>query len=422
MKWKQFLMMALGLSVVAGLAMLIFPVSVVFGCIAIALMLPRPHSLLRPLGVLFGLAALTSYAYFLIEGFVGYEIGFHVESILFFGFSTLAVLGGVGLTVLRNPARGAISFALVILSVCGLFLLLAAPFLMAATLIIYAGAIIVTFLFVLMLSQPTGMNDADDRTREPFYTSVAGSLILGVLLIVLQNTYQQPVSPTDSVDNPSIERLLASTVIAANSNSVQEMREIFNARYPSSEGGNKGANGVALYGELLANLVDANKRSIASTNISANRPSKTYTDRLKNQLNLLLPLSENIPAELNKPSPDIRRLKELLSEAEVALARLKLIREGNENPYREGLNQSASYVLTSPYARVYDLPTRDNGTKPGLESLEAARNKLPERNVAAVGRALYTDHLLAIELGGTLLLVATIGAIAVAGTRQEKWA
>ena len=47
-----------------------------------------------------------------------------------------------------------------ILATCGLFLLLAAPFLMAATIIIYAGAIIVTFLFVLMLSQQQGPSDS----------------------------------------------------------------------------------------------------------------------------------------------------------------------------------------------------------------------------------------------------------------------
>ena len=67
----------------------------------------------------------------------------------------------------RNPARGAIAFAFVILNTCGLFLLLAAPFLMAATVIIYAGAIIVTFLFVLMLSNVRSVSDENDRSREP---------------------------------------------------------------------------------------------------------------------------------------------------------------------------------------------------------------------------------------------------------------
>ena len=64
----------------------------------------------------------------------------------------------------QNPARAALSFALVVLSTCGLFLLLAAPFLMAATIIVYAGAIVVTFLFVIMLAPADGLSDADARS------------------------------------------------------------------------------------------------------------------------------------------------------------------------------------------------------------------------------------------------------------------
>jgi hypothetical protein len=42
---------------------------------------------------------------------------------------------------------------------------------------------------------------------------------------------------------------------------------------------------------------------------------------------------------------------------------------------------------------------------------------LPARNVANLGYLLYSEHLLAIELAGTLLLVAVVGAIAVAHRR-----
>src|SRR5437867_3276519 len=88
---------------------------------------------------------------------------------------------------------------LVVLSTCGLFLLLAAPFLMAATTIIYAGAILVTFLFVLMLAQQEGPSDADYRSREPLLATIAGFLMLGALLYLLQTTY----------DAAPIQRLLA---------------------------------------------------------------------------------------------------------------------------------------------------------------------------------------------------------------------
>ena len=79
--------------------------------------------------------------------------------------------------------------ALVVMNVCGLFLLQGAPFLMAASIIIYAGAIIVTFLFVLMLAQQRGFSDADDRTREPFLATFSGFVLLGVMLVVIDGTY-----------------------------------------------------------------------------------------------------------------------------------------------------------------------------------------------------------------------------------------
>src|SRR5262249_14713659 len=82
------------------------------------------------------------------------------------------------------------SFAMVILSTCGLFLLQAAPFLMAATIIIYAGAIVVTFLFVIMLAQQSGLDNADYRSREPFLSCVAGFVLLAAILCVLQRDYR----------------------------------------------------------------------------------------------------------------------------------------------------------------------------------------------------------------------------------------
>src|SRR5262245_27185323 len=62
------------------------------------------------------------------------------EVVLFYAFSGLAVLAGGVMITRTNPARAALSFAMVILSTTGLFLLLGAPFLMAGSVIVYAGA------------------------------------------------------------------------------------------------------------------------------------------------------------------------------------------------------------------------------------------------------------------------------------------
>src|SRR5262245_9359074 len=111
------------------------------------------------------------------------------EQVLFYAFSLLAMVGAVLMLSQTNPVHAALSFALVVLSVCGLFLLLAAPFLMAATIIIYAGAIVVTFLFVIMLAQQAGLASADARSHEPFLASLAGFVLLGTLWCVIDKTY-----------------------------------------------------------------------------------------------------------------------------------------------------------------------------------------------------------------------------------------
>ena len=74
----------------------------------------------------------------------------------FYIFSAAALVGGVLTVTSRNPIYSALWFASVVLSTAGLFLLASAPFLAAGTIIVYAGAIIVTFLFVIMLAQMEG--------------------------------------------------------------------------------------------------------------------------------------------------------------------------------------------------------------------------------------------------------------------------
>ena len=68
-----------------------------------------------------------------------------------------------------------------LLSNSGLYLLQGAEFLAAATIIIYAGAIIVTFLFVIMLAQPSGTARYDRLSREPFLACLTGVALAAVL-------------------------------------------------------------------------------------------------------------------------------------------------------------------------------------------------------------------------------------------------
>lgn len=74
----------------------------------------------------------------------------------FAGFATLTIVAAVATISSRSPVYSAIWFALSLLGTAGLFLLQGAQFLGVATVAVYAGAIVVTFLFVLMLAQPEG--------------------------------------------------------------------------------------------------------------------------------------------------------------------------------------------------------------------------------------------------------------------------
>jgi NADH-quinone oxidoreductase subunit J len=104
---------------------------------------------------------------------------------LFWLFSGGAVGGGVLMIAGRDPVHGALWFAVATLCVCGLFLLLSAPFLAAATIIVYAGAIIVTFMFVIMLAQQGGATAYDQRSRLPLAGSLISFFVLGALVFTL---------------------------------------------------------------------------------------------------------------------------------------------------------------------------------------------------------------------------------------------
>src|SRR5262249_3955808 len=79
--------------------------------------------------------------------------------------------------------------------------------LMAATIIVYAGAIVVTFLFVLMLAQQTGPSDGDQRSREPLLASITGFVLLGALLYVLRIGMVEPGNEIAGDLRPFLDRI-----------------------------------------------------------------------------------------------------------------------------------------------------------------------------------------------------------------------
>ena len=75
-----------------------------------------------------------------------------VEQVVAFWYlAVMAVAAGIGVLVFRNPVHAALSLVFVIFHVAGLFVILGAGFLAAVQVIVYAGAIVVLFLFTLMM-------------------------------------------------------------------------------------------------------------------------------------------------------------------------------------------------------------------------------------------------------------------------------
>ncbi len=77
-----------------------------------------------------------------------------MDLIVFYLFAFIAVLAAVGVISLRNPVHSALSLAVVFVSLAAMYILLNAPFIAAAQVMVYAGAILILFLFVIMLLSP----------------------------------------------------------------------------------------------------------------------------------------------------------------------------------------------------------------------------------------------------------------------------
>src|ERR671933_679706 len=74
-----------------------------------------------------------------------------IDPILFLIFAAIAVISGISLVLQTHPISSALSLVGVMGSLAVLYLLLGAEFIAAAQLIVYAGAIMVLFIFVIML-------------------------------------------------------------------------------------------------------------------------------------------------------------------------------------------------------------------------------------------------------------------------------
>ncbi len=104
-----------------------------------------------------------------------------METAVFYLFGGIALLSAISVVVQKRVFYSALSLIICLCSVAVLYLALQAPFIAAVQVVVYAGAIMVLFLFVIMLLDPLSAGILKDKKK---YLVYFGSL-LGVLTMVL---------------------------------------------------------------------------------------------------------------------------------------------------------------------------------------------------------------------------------------------
>src|ERR1700681_2361222 len=118
-----------------------------------------------------------------------------MDSILFLLFAGIAVVCGINLVIQSHPISSALSLIGVMGSLAALYLLLGGEFIAAAQLIVYAGAIMVLFVFVIML-----LNAGTERKmKRKLWGRYAGLPLLLLLLGVVAYVVQSFLPPTEGV-------------------------------------------------------------------------------------------------------------------------------------------------------------------------------------------------------------------------------
>jgi NADH-quinone oxidoreductase subunit J len=130
-----------------------------------------------------------------------------VESILFFLLAAVALGGAINLIVQTHPIHSALSLIVVMVALAGIYLLLGAELLAMVQIIVYAGAIMVLFVFIIMLLN-AGKEERTAISRAATYLGVpCGALLTAVL--AWRMTLSQAGPPATGVDTEGMSRELS---------------------------------------------------------------------------------------------------------------------------------------------------------------------------------------------------------------------
>lgn len=189
----------------------------VLGAVGMWLLLPRPGERLRWVG-----AAMSIVSLGLILSQIS-PLGDMLSQSLFIVLSSVTVISAAAAVTFRNPVYCAIWFAMMLLGTAGLFMVQGSHFLSVATIVVYAGAILVTLLFVLMLANPRGNAPYDRVSWEGPLSATAGIVLVGMLTMTLGGVFKSegfaadlPTSLPTEVDAETADGTAANAETAKN--------------------------------------------------------------------------------------------------------------------------------------------------------------------------------------------------------------
>lgn len=125
-----------------------------------------------------------------------------VGTALFFLFAGFAIACAISMVYHKNPLYSAISLVGVFIALSCIYILLAAPFIAAVQILIYAGAIMVLVVFVIML---LNLDDDTGPNRLRYLYAIGGGLgvvLLAQTLFVFYAVMRSPQSPADQTLTP----------------------------------------------------------------------------------------------------------------------------------------------------------------------------------------------------------------------------
>ena len=144
-----------------------------------------------------------------------------MELVVFVLAAAMVLVGAIGVITRSNPVHAALSLVLTLFGIAVMFVSHEAHFLAAVQVIVYAGAIVVLFLFVIML---LGVDRCEDISIEPItaqrpLAAIVGLGVSGIVIAALVSSRSAISTSGDGID--------ASTVDAADANIRQLARSIF---------------------------------------------------------------------------------------------------------------------------------------------------------------------------------------------------